>query len=363
MSIGSTIKRLRREKGITQEALAEYLGITSRAISQWECEKTSPDISSLPALCHIFDVSADVLLEIDIDKSREEIKSYLTRAKELGNQGKGAERTALLREANRRFPRNYTIMERLADSLVCEYSRRGEKDYGEVLTLCHRILAECTDSATRYETIETLAVAYEYAGKPDEMRKLVEEMPRAHCSQESFMLYRWQGDADLEKRQSYLSFLITELLSSIGCVSLHRHDDGKTVYSSEEQLRLEELRVALLDLLFPDGDYCLFAQEGESACRHIANVLLQNRQTEAAWKWIEKAADFAICMDTYDFDALHTSPVLRGYQSGGWIMERDGNHSHDLLSWLTTADHAVALQSDLRYIPLIHRLKAVARKP
>ena len=35
MSIGSTIKRLRREKEITQEQLADYLVITSRAISQW----------------------------------------------------------------------------------------------------------------------------------------------------------------------------------------------------------------------------------------------------------------------------------------------------------------------------------------
>ena len=35
MSIGSTIKRLRREKDITQEQLADYLGITSRAVSQW----------------------------------------------------------------------------------------------------------------------------------------------------------------------------------------------------------------------------------------------------------------------------------------------------------------------------------------
>ena len=53
MSIGSTIKRLRREKDITQEQLAEYLGITSRAVSQWECDRTAPDISQLPALCHI----------------------------------------------------------------------------------------------------------------------------------------------------------------------------------------------------------------------------------------------------------------------------------------------------------------------
>ena len=77
MSIGSNIKRLRREKDITQEQLAEYLGITSRAISQWECDRTAPDISLLPALCHIFDVSSDTLLGIDIEKNNEEIKKYL----------------------------------------------------------------------------------------------------------------------------------------------------------------------------------------------------------------------------------------------------------------------------------------------
>ena len=100
MSIGSIIKRLRREKDITQEQLAEHLGITSRAISQWERDRTSPDISQLPALCHIFDVSSDVLLGINIEKSNEEIIKHLTEANDLGNHGKNEERTALLREAN-----------------------------------------------------------------------------------------------------------------------------------------------------------------------------------------------------------------------------------------------------------------------
>ena len=44
MSIGSTIKKLRRERNMTQEQLAECLGITANAVSQWECDRTAPDI-------------------------------------------------------------------------------------------------------------------------------------------------------------------------------------------------------------------------------------------------------------------------------------------------------------------------------
>ena len=70
MSIGTTIKKLRRDRNITQEQLAELLGVSTNAVSQWECDKTAPDISHLPVLANIFEVSADVLLEIDIAKSK-----------------------------------------------------------------------------------------------------------------------------------------------------------------------------------------------------------------------------------------------------------------------------------------------------
>ena len=74
MSIGTTIKRLRREKDITQEQLAEYLGITSRAVSQWETEKTSPDISMIAPLTSIFNITSDQLLGIDIGSKEQEIE-------------------------------------------------------------------------------------------------------------------------------------------------------------------------------------------------------------------------------------------------------------------------------------------------
>ena len=363
MSIGSTIKRLRREKNITQEQLAEYLGITSRAISQWECDRTAPDISQIPALCHIFDVSSDVLLGIDIDKANEEIKRYLTEARDFGNQGKGTERTALLREANKKFPRDYKIMERLADSLVCEYSRKGIKDYDEVFALCNRILAECTESNIRYEAIDTLGTAYGYAGKKEEMRKLAEQMPRAHFSYENFMMYRWKGDADFEEFQGYLSFLVYHTVDMIELAVAQRHDSGEFIYPIEDRIQLWKTAVSLLELLFPDGDYQMKAQLGEIACSFLCTAYLRSGEFENVWYWIEKGADFAIHMDTYDFDAPHTSLVLRGYSDGGWIMEAEGNRSQSMLNWLITDDEAAPLRSDARYDVLVERLAKVAKKP
>ena len=91
-------------------------------------------------------------------------------------------------------------------------------------------------------------------------------------------------------------------------------------------------------------------------------MLIRNNDLENAWKWIDKAADFAIHMDTYDFNAPHTSPILRGYSSGGWIMEAEGNRSQSMLEWLTNDDEATVLRTDARYEALVNRLQAVAKK-
>lgn len=362
MSIGSTIKRLRREQDITQEQLAEYLGITSRAVSQWECDRTAPDISQLPALCHIFNVSSDLLLGIDLENKNVEISKYLDEANNLLKDGNFSERSKLLREANKKFPRDYKIMNLLANSLVSEYSRKGIKEYEEVFELCNRILAECTDSTTRYEATRTLAIAYDYADMEDEMLKLANEMPRAHFSYESFMVYRWKGNDALIERKEYLSFLIHETLSMISCLAGHFDDDGKFIYSAEERAELRKLELDLIELLFPDGDYYSFAQNAEMVCGFMFSKAQRENDIERAWYWVNKGADFAIHHDTYDHNAIHTSPLLRGYITGGWIMEKEGNDSQNILNWLTNDKSIDFLRSDERYSELVNRLKKTAVK-
>ena len=63
VSVGKNIKRLRRERGITQMELADKLAVTYQAVSKWERCVNSPDIATIPKIAELFDVSIDELFE------------------------------------------------------------------------------------------------------------------------------------------------------------------------------------------------------------------------------------------------------------------------------------------------------------
>ena len=62
MTIGTNIRRLRQNKGITQEQLGDAVGVSGQAVSKWENESTLPDILSLPKLADYFGISIDDLM-------------------------------------------------------------------------------------------------------------------------------------------------------------------------------------------------------------------------------------------------------------------------------------------------------------
>ena len=58
-NLWDNIARLRRERKITQEELADFLGVTKAAVSKWENRQTTPDILLLPQLASFFEVTID----------------------------------------------------------------------------------------------------------------------------------------------------------------------------------------------------------------------------------------------------------------------------------------------------------------
>ena len=62
-TFGQRLSRIRKEKGFTQNEIADKVGVTSQAVSKWENDLASPDIDILLKLSEIFDISIDELLE------------------------------------------------------------------------------------------------------------------------------------------------------------------------------------------------------------------------------------------------------------------------------------------------------------
>ena len=62
-SIGETIAYLRKEKGMTQNELAEKMNVTDKAVSKWERDLSCPDINTISKLADILDISVEELLK------------------------------------------------------------------------------------------------------------------------------------------------------------------------------------------------------------------------------------------------------------------------------------------------------------
>lgn len=75
MELSKTIKRLRTEKGWSQETLAEKAYVSRQTISNWETEKNYPDVHSLLILSDLFGVSLDELIKGDVETMKNTIQN------------------------------------------------------------------------------------------------------------------------------------------------------------------------------------------------------------------------------------------------------------------------------------------------
>ncbi|MBE5971484.1 MAG: helix-turn-helix domain-containing protein [Lachnoclostridium sp.] len=101
--IGQFLKHLRKDKGLTQEQLAEHFNVSSRTISRWETGNNMPDISILVEIAEFFDVSILEIIngEKDKEKMNEEIKEVAESLSDYAN----AEKEKMMKDI-----RNYNVM-------------------------------------------------------------------------------------------------------------------------------------------------------------------------------------------------------------------------------------------------------------
>ncbi|MDY4787750.1 MAG: helix-turn-helix transcriptional regulator [Bacilli bacterium] len=92
-TLGLRLSRLRKEKNLTQEDIANKINISSQAVSKWENDLSSPDIDTLVRLANIFDVSLDELLGNENKKTvttinnNKSINDLILKIRVLSNDG------------------------------------------------------------------------------------------------------------------------------------------------------------------------------------------------------------------------------------------------------------------------------------
>ena len=80
MSLGNSLFRARKNKGLSQEAAAEKLGVSRQTISKWETDETLPDIRQAKGLAVLYGQSLDELIEFDLEV--QEIQEAIDRTSE-----------------------------------------------------------------------------------------------------------------------------------------------------------------------------------------------------------------------------------------------------------------------------------------
>lgn len=75
LNLSNILVKKRKEKGITQDQLAAYIGVSKASVSKWETGKNYPDVKSLLLLSTLFHISLDTLVKGDLEEMREQIKA------------------------------------------------------------------------------------------------------------------------------------------------------------------------------------------------------------------------------------------------------------------------------------------------
>jgi len=234
-TIGETIRDLRRSHNITQEALAAMLGVTSQSVSQWENGRTMPDVSLLAPLAHIFDVSADVILGIDIDTKSAQIDALYDEAYTVAASGDHVRAIALADTALGRFPSSYRLMDFYANEVwlynhICDAAVQ-DAQRERALAYLERVIGECTEHEIRNNSLMMACLWYHDLGRDTDAERIARTQQGIHFTYGELMgkithgsrQFAYLRDEMLGQFTCAMGYLMDGLL---GCTD----DNGNPVY-------------------------------------------------------------------------------------------------------------------------------------
>ena len=375
MSIGANIKKLRRERDITQEVLAEMLGLTPSAISQWETDRVLPDVSQLPQLCNIFRVSADVILGIDVDEVDERIKEIRQKADDLGCKGHRQEAAEVCRAGLQEFPDAYELMEELVNQLYyVEYPNNGTEHYPEMIVLCEKILEGSKDEQTKNYITGQLCYLYKVTGRIDDAKRLTKSVPHLVYTADDLYLATLTGREWVEEsaRQQCVKFdrFIWNVRNIIKVCP-----DGVPYFSDDDRLELYRKLIVFVETFYENGDYGFDGELLAEIYFERSLIFAARNDSGSALDSLEKSLYHTLKSDAYaegllgssvvwPEDRLHTSILAKftNPENPAWTSSpTTSNNAYEYLQKLTDPRFD-AIRSDARFIEVERQLRDNARE-
>ena len=311
LRIGKAIKRLRREKDITQEELAAAIGVTAQAVSKWEREEGYPDITLLPSIAGYFGVTVDTVCGLDAEREKEEIEKIKTQALQTLDT---AEQVNIFRQGLEKYPHSYDLQAELACALLGLRDDNRQQHLEESIRLHEHILERCTDQKIRSDVQANICTAYNWAGYHDKALKMAESLPSLYKTKEIEICELVSGDVLIDNIQDGIQRWIWCLYYWVSKMC-HATDH----YTTDEKMALYQKVISIYETIYENRDH-LFGLKRIICCyQEMAEFLLEDGRTEECIACLEKAVEFAALCEDYDLQKQPTSLLINAVDVGsGW---------------------------------------------
>lgn len=368
LKLGENLKKCRLSRELTQEQLADILGISAQAVSRWENGTTYPDITLLPTIASYFEITLDELIGMENFKSEEQLKELTAKLDENGSKGFIYENILLLRDAVKTYPTNYQLQFRLVQQLMfCQYKNGHGLSEDEQISLNreaaeigNRILSHCTDGVIINQTTQQLCYIYSKLGEKEKAIEYAVKLPNIGCTSTLVL-----GDLyDGEQQKTHLKCAI-KWYAAIFWGALRNLADTEykdETMSTAERIAIMKKALAILELVFENGDYLDYSHTVSATHRYIASMAMLEGDYELALSSLEKAAKFAIMSDALPEKTRHTSLLVNNleYNPLDTIKNYDFTDCKQLYDKMQT-DRYNAIRDDKRFIAVLDKIREYCR--
>ena len=221
LQLGEKIKSLRKQKNISQEVFANYLGVSFQAVSKWENGNTMPDVTMIPAIASFFGVSTDELFDFNRLEAEKQVEAICLEAyKHRFTDPARSEK--ILREGLQRFPGNDIILNNLLYTM--DYRERAD----EVITLCKTLIESTKDDSVKYDAARILAACYKENGHDQLVKPTLEIIPEIYFTKLELMATLLEGEDAYEAAQKQKNLSAEDLIDMLIIAGKHLMKQGES---------------------------------------------------------------------------------------------------------------------------------------